>query len=133
MTLSQEKVAQSDQQAVGGITSFVGIQKMPESVASKMSGKVYTFGSYRLGVHTKGKECVADKHESLKRGQDSLTARSSCHNRFSAISPPPSLRSFSQEFSNQVVQGSVESVVICLKLLYPVAREYWMTDESPII
>jgi poly(A) polymerase len=34
-------------------------KKMPESVASKMSGKVYTFGSYRLGVHTKGKEDVS--------------------------------------------------------------------------
>jgi poly(A) polymerase len=41
-------------------------KKMPESVASKMSGKVYTFGSYRLGVHTKGADidtlCVAPRH-----------------------------------------------------------------------
>ena len=27
---------------------------MPESSADKTVGKVYTFGSYRLGVNTKG-------------------------------------------------------------------------------
>ena len=28
---------------------------MPESVANLVGGKIFTFGSYRLGVHTKGK------------------------------------------------------------------------------
>ncbi|XP_062502744.1 poly(A) polymerase type 3-like isoform X2 [Corticium candelabrum] len=41
-------------------------KKMPESVALKMTGKVYTFGSYRLGVHTKGADidtlCVVPRH-----------------------------------------------------------------------
>ena len=27
---------------------------MPESLVETVGGKVYTFGSYRLGVHTKG-------------------------------------------------------------------------------
>lgn len=39
---------------------------MPESVAENVGGKVYTFGSYRLGVHSKGADidalCVAPKH-----------------------------------------------------------------------
>ncbi|XP_076262746.1 poly(A) polymerase hiiragi [Rhynchophorus ferrugineus] len=39
---------------------------MPESVAESVGGKVYTFGSYRLGVHNKGADidalCVAPKH-----------------------------------------------------------------------
>lgn len=39
---------------------------MPESVAENVGGKVYTFGSYRLGVHNKGADidalCVAPKH-----------------------------------------------------------------------
>ncbi|CAH1113254.1 unnamed protein product [Psylliodes chrysocephalus] len=39
---------------------------MPESVAESVGGKVYTFGSYRLGVHSKGADidalCVAPRH-----------------------------------------------------------------------
>ncbi|XP_018566949.1 poly(A) polymerase type 3 [Anoplophora glabripennis] len=39
---------------------------MPESVAEHVGGKVYTFGSYRLGVHNKGADidalCVAPRH-----------------------------------------------------------------------
>ncbi|KAL1518214.1 hypothetical protein ABEB36_001872 [Hypothenemus hampei] len=39
---------------------------MPENVAENVGGKVYTFGSYRLGVHSKGADidalCVAPKH-----------------------------------------------------------------------
>ncbi|KAJ8920017.1 hypothetical protein NQ315_006548 [Exocentrus adspersus] len=39
---------------------------MPESVAENVGGKVYTFGSYRLGVHNKGADidalCVAPRH-----------------------------------------------------------------------
>lgn len=27
---------------------------MPPNVAENVGGKIYTFGSYRLGVHTKG-------------------------------------------------------------------------------
>ena len=27
---------------------------MPESVANSVGGKIFTFGSFRLGVHTKG-------------------------------------------------------------------------------
>ena len=30
------------------------MQNMPESVANSVGGKIFTFGSYRLGVHTKG-------------------------------------------------------------------------------
>ena len=30
------------------------LQNMPETIATKVGGKVFTFGSYRLGVHTKG-------------------------------------------------------------------------------
>jgi len=29
-------------------------KKMPQQNAELMSGKIFTFGSYRLGVHTKG-------------------------------------------------------------------------------
>lgn len=28
---------------------------MPENVAHSVGGKIFTFGSFRLGVHTKGK------------------------------------------------------------------------------
>ncbi|KAH7971644.1 hypothetical protein HPB52_001142 [Rhipicephalus sanguineus] len=36
----------------------VSIKKnMPPSVAENVGGKIYTFGSYRLGVHTKGEFC----------------------------------------------------------------------------
>ncbi|XP_072399173.1 poly(A) polymerase type 3 [Diabrotica undecimpunctata] len=41
-------------------------KNMPESVAEQVGGKVYTFGSYRLGVHNKGADidalCVAPRH-----------------------------------------------------------------------
>ncbi|XP_074028049.1 poly(A) polymerase hiiragi [Leptinotarsa decemlineata] len=41
-------------------------RNMPESVAEQLGGKVYTFGSYRLGVHSKGADidalCVAPRH-----------------------------------------------------------------------
>ena len=32
----------------------VSSKKMPKQNADLMSGKIFTFGSYRLGVHTKG-------------------------------------------------------------------------------
>ena len=45
----------------------VSIQKnMPPSSAEQVGGKIYTFGSYRLGVHNKGADidalCVAPRH-----------------------------------------------------------------------
>ncbi|XP_029845721.2 poly(A) polymerase beta [Ixodes scapularis] len=45
----------------------VSVKKnMPPSVAENVGGKIYTFGSYRLGVHTKGADidtlCVAPRH-----------------------------------------------------------------------
>ncbi|XP_058446025.1 poly(A) polymerase type 3 [Malaya genurostris] len=45
----------------------VSISKnMPENVAEKLGGKIYTFGSYRLGVHHKGADidalCVAPRN-----------------------------------------------------------------------
>lgn len=45
----------------------VSIQKnMPPSAAEHVGGKIYTFGSYRLGVHNKGADidalCVAPRH-----------------------------------------------------------------------
>jgi poly(A) polymerase Pap1 len=39
---------------------------MPQNVAEQVGGKIYTFGSYRLGVHHKGADidalCVAPRH-----------------------------------------------------------------------
>ena len=45
----------------------VSVQKnMPLGAADRVGGKVYTFGSYRLGVHNKGADidalCVAPRH-----------------------------------------------------------------------
>ncbi|XP_017773319.1 PREDICTED: poly(A) polymerase type 3 [Nicrophorus vespilloides] len=41
-------------------------RNMPENVAENVGGKIYTFGSYRLGVHHKGADidalCVAPRH-----------------------------------------------------------------------
>ena len=41
-------------------------KSMPENIAATVGGKVYTFGSYRLGVHNKGADidtlCVAPRH-----------------------------------------------------------------------
>ena len=32
-------------------------QNMPVNIAENVGGKIFTFGSYRLGVHTKG-QCL---------------------------------------------------------------------------
>ena len=41
-------------------------RNMPETVANQVGGKIYTFGSYRLGVHHRGADidalCVAPRH-----------------------------------------------------------------------
>lgn len=34
-------------------------QNLPPSVVANVGGKIFTFGSYRLGVHTKGKLLVS--------------------------------------------------------------------------
>lgn len=36
----------------------VSAKKLPLHVAEQLAGKIFTFGSYRLGVHTKG-ECIS--------------------------------------------------------------------------
>ncbi|KAM4607222.1 poly(A) polymerase gamma-like isoform 2-T3 [Polymixia lowei] len=42
------------------------VKNLPPSAASNVGGKIFTFGSYRLGVHTKGADidalCVAPRH-----------------------------------------------------------------------
>ncbi|XP_069591144.1 poly(A) polymerase alpha isoform X2 [Ranitomeya imitator] len=42
------------------------IKNLPQSVIEHVGGKIFTFGSYRLGVHTKGADidalCVAPRH-----------------------------------------------------------------------
>ncbi|KAK6622866.1 hypothetical protein RUM43_008717 [Polyplax serrata] len=44
----------------------VNQKNMPRNVAEQVGGKIYTFGSYRLGVHQKGADidalCVAPRH-----------------------------------------------------------------------
>lgn len=41
-------------------------RNMPQNLAEQVGGKIYTFGSYRLGVHHKGADidalCVAPRH-----------------------------------------------------------------------
>lgn len=41
-------------------------RNMPREVAEQVGGKIYTFGSYRLGVHQKGADidalCIAPRH-----------------------------------------------------------------------
>uniref|UniRef100_A0A8C5N1M1 polynucleotide adenylyltransferase n=1 Tax=Leptobrachium leishanense TaxID=445787 RepID=A0A8C5N1M1_9ANUR len=42
------------------------VKNLPQSVIENVGGKIFTFGSYRLGVHTKGADidalCVAPRH-----------------------------------------------------------------------
>lgn len=44
----------------------VNTRNMPRNLAEQVGGKIYTFGSYRLGVHQKGADidalCVAPRH-----------------------------------------------------------------------
>ncbi|NXF85631.1 PAPOG polymerase, partial [Eubucco bourcierii] len=48
------------------ITELGENKNLPPSVLSNVGGKIFTFGSYRLGVHTKGADidtlCVAPRH-----------------------------------------------------------------------
>lgn len=45
--------------STGKITIFCLLQQnLPQSVIENVGGKIFTFGSYRLGVHTKGKYCL---------------------------------------------------------------------------
>lgn len=41
-------------------------RNMPREVAEQVGGKIYTFGSYRLGVHSRGADidalCIAPRH-----------------------------------------------------------------------
>lgn len=41
-------------------------QNMPEEIAASVGGRITTFGSYRLGVHSKGSDidalCIAPRH-----------------------------------------------------------------------
>lgn len=46
-------------------------QNLPPSAVANVGGKIFTFGSYRLGVHTKGTfdmlTCTVKKQNDLKR------------------------------------------------------------------
>ncbi|KAL7987208.1 hypothetical protein Chor_006127 [Crotalus horridus] len=48
------------------IAEVVENKNLPSSISSRVGGKIFTFGSYRLGVHTKGADidalCVAPRH-----------------------------------------------------------------------
>ncbi|XP_068088511.1 poly(A) polymerase gamma isoform X2 [Hyperolius riggenbachi] len=48
------------------ISELGELKGLPQSVISSAGGKIYTFGSYRLGVHTKGSDidalCVGPRH-----------------------------------------------------------------------
>ena len=63
---SQPKLIQ-DRQFARPVIKDLSLEKgMPPSVAETVGGHVYTFGSYRLGVHNKGADidalCVAPRH-----------------------------------------------------------------------
>ncbi|XP_042645032.1 poly(A) polymerase type 3-like [Tyto alba] len=48
------------------ISEFGDIKNLPPSAAANVGVKIFTFGSYRLGVHTQGADigavCVAPRH-----------------------------------------------------------------------
>ena len=48
------------------ITELSVSKNMPQNIAEQVGGKIYTFGSYRLGVNTPGSDidtlCVAPRH-----------------------------------------------------------------------